>query len=100
MWAMSKLTQSTKGKTCIRCGSPDAYSCHYNGPMQHAYGKGRGIKCHDIATAEFCHECDQRFSEGSTFREQWESRWERSEEFLHWIMMTNIRRIKDGDLHE
>jgi len=62
-----------------------------------SYGKGRGIKCNDLATAEFCYECDQRFSEGS-IDPIWESKWERSEEFLHWIMMTNIRRVKAGVL--
>ena len=101
---MSKLTQSSKGKTCIACGAPSAYSCHYNGPRQHDFGKGRSKKGHDIGTAEFCHDCDNVFSEGSyspvnhPVHVAWISKWDRSEMFMYWIMMTNIRRFKDGDL--
>jgi len=93
---MSKLTESSKGKTCIRCGAPDAYACHYNGPRQHLYGKGRGIKCHDTMTAEFCYNCDQDFSEGSMMPQWNDSKWERSEEFLNYIGLTNIRRYEEG----
>ena len=92
---MSKITESTRGKTCIRCGAPDAYACHYNGTYQHQYGKGRGIKCHDIATADFCHACDQIFTEGVN---PFESMDERDAQFLHYITLTNIRRFNDGDL--
>jgi len=91
---MSKLTKASKGTDCICCGAPDAYSCHYNGQRQHIYGKGRGIKCHDMATAEFCYDCDQDFIEGSMGH--WTTKDERSEAFLHFIMLTNIRRFKDG----
>ena len=94
---MSKITKSTKGKSCIKCENPDATSSHYNGSRQHSYGKGRGIKCDDLMTAEFCHKCDQKFTEGSTCL-RWASKWERSEEFLRWICLTNIRRIEEGDL--
>lgn len=94
---MSKITQGAKGSNCIRCGKPDAYACHYNGPRQHAYGKGRGKKCHDLASAEFCYECDQIFTEGSQITGCL-NKWERSEEFHYWIMLTNIRRYKEGRL--
>ena len=93
---MSKITESARGKTCIRCGGHDAYACHYNGQRQFQYGKGMGTKAHDMATAEFCHACDQIFTEGST--EKWANQDERSEEFLHWILMTNIRRFVSGCL--
>ena len=93
---MSKLTKSSEGKICIRCERIGAYSCHYNGPRQHDYGKGRGIKANDLMTAEFCMLCDSDFSEGSIG--VWINKWERSEEFNHWINMTNIRRLKDGDI--
>ena len=94
---MSKLTDSAKGKDCIRCNAPDAYACHLNGPRQHAYGKGRGKKCHDLMSAEFCYKCDQEFTEGST-SPMWKDKWERSEEFHFWIGMTNIRRFEEGRL--
>jgi len=99
---MSKLTDASNGSTCVRCGAPDAYSCHYNGPRQHAYGKGRAIKCSDMATAEFCKRCDDVFVEGSyaTHKEAegWRDVNDRSEWFLHWIMVTNIRRAREGVL--
>ena len=91
---MSKLTESSRGKVCIKCGGHGAYSCHYSGPRQHDYGKGRGIKANDLMTAEFCMLCDNEFSEGSTGR--WINKWERSEEFLHYIALTNIRRLRGG----
>lgn len=94
---MSKLTKSSKGMDCIRCGAPDAYSCHYNGARAHSYGKGRGIKCHDLATADLCHRCDMEFSEG-IMPTNCNTKWERSEEFLNLIMLTNIRRVRDGIL--
>lgn len=95
--SMSKLTQASKGSTCINCGNDNAYSCHYNGPRQMDYGKGRGIKADDLATAELCHSCDQIFTEGSTVP-ACENKWERSEMFLHLIMLTNIRRFKEGTI--
>jgi hypothetical protein len=94
--AMSKLTAASKGSTCIKCEAPGAYACHINGPRQHSLGKGRGIKADDLMTAEFCHSCDQEFSEGSMMKRWNFNRWERSEEFLFWISMTNVRRLKNG----
>ena len=93
---MSKITESARGKTCIRCGGHDAYACHYNGQHQHTFGKGMGIKCHDLASAEFCHTCDQIFSEGRY--ENFLNDCEREEQWFKWIMLTNIRRYTGGVL--
>ena len=94
---MSKLTESARGKNCIKCGAPNAYACHFNGVRQHSFGKGRGVKCSDMASAEFCHRCDQQFTEGSQ-DERWMNKWERSEEFLFYVTLTNIRRYEEGRL--
>lgn len=91
---MSAFTDKSKGLDCIRCGAPDAYSCHYSGQYQHLYGKGRGIKCHDIATAELCYNCDNLFYEGVS--DQFESKQDKNLQFHHLIMLTNIRRIANG----
>lgn len=92
---MSKITAHAKDMPCINCGKEgETRACHYNGVRQHDFGKGRGIKASDEATAEFCHECDQRFTEGST-DEMWANKWERSEEFMFWVIMTAIRRSKE-----
>jgi hypothetical protein len=93
---VSKLTSKTKGHNCIRCGSPDAYACHYNGIRQHSFGKGRGIKANNLMTAEFCYHCDQLYTEGSTVG--FDDKVDRSEQFMFWVSMTNIARISRGDL--
>ena len=94
---MSRLTQSAKGKSCIRCGKNDeTRAAHFNGTYQHQYGKGRGIKGHDIVTAELCHACDQMFTEGST--SGFTSKDDRDAQFLHLVCMTNIRRFNCGVL--
>jgi hypothetical protein len=91
-----KLMQSAKGQSCINCGKNNDTICarHYNGLRQYRLGKGRGIKCDDLATAELCDECDQLFSEGRS--QKWADKVERSEEFLLLIAETNIRRVKNG----
>ena len=94
---MSKITRAAKDVPCIRCGNPNSTASHYNGPRQHAFGKGRGRKCSDIQSAEFCHKCDQEFIEGSTAL-RWEDKWHRSEEFLFWVGLTNIRRYEENRL--
>jgi hypothetical protein len=92
---VSKLTNAAKGQSCIKCGAPDAYFCHLNGPRQHSYGKAKGIKGHDLIGADFCYKCDQEFTEGSMLP-KWINKWERSEEFLHWCMLTILRRVEQG----
>lgn len=96
MTKQSKITKSANGKTCINCGGYNAYACHYNGTYQHQYGKGRGIKAHDMASAELCHQCDQIFTEGST--KGFIDKIDRDCQFLHLIMLTNIRRFDSGVL--
>jgi hypothetical protein len=47
-------------------------------------------------SAEFCYRCDQEFTEGSMLPRWNGNKWERSEEFMYWIGMTNIRRFEEG----
>lgn len=90
---MSKLTELARNEDCIRCGKTgETRACHYCGYRQHTYGKGRGIKCDDLLTAHFCQDCDDLFSEKSYHLWPGGSKSvDRSEQFLHWIMMTRIR---------
>ena len=82
---------------CVRCGSTGTTrGCHYNGQRQHTYGKGRSIKCHPLMTAEFCMICDALFQEGSVSKDDGPMRDTYSEDFLHWIAMTNISRVARG----
>ena len=80
-------------RPCIRCGKPgETRRCHYNGFRAHDYGKGMRRKPSDLAVAEFCHECDQLFSEANYHKWTGGSKdIERSEEFLYHIIMTAIR---------
>ena len=89
------FTNKSKGNTCINCGAPDAYAAHYNGIWQHAFGKGRGIKCNDLATADFCKKCDDQHSEGVNI---YSSNEERDQMWFKFIMLTNFRRLDNGVL--
>lgn len=91
---MTALRKLAKDQQCIRCGNSFGVCLrHYNGFRAHRLGKGRGIKCHDMAGAEFCNECDADFSEANYHKWDGGSKSiERSEEFLFWCLMTNIRR--------
>ncbi len=97
------ITKSANGQPCIRCGNEDGTICarHYNGLRQHSYGKGRGIKCHDIITAELCNSCDALFTEGVNHTHDGERAGKsihRSEAFQHLILLTIISRLERGDL--
>ena len=91
---MTNLRKLADGMPCVRCGLVGE-TClrHYNGFRAHSYGKGRGIKCSDIAAAEMCQACNDLFDEKNYHLWPGGSKSiERSEEFLHYCMMTNIRR--------
>ena len=93
------ITQSAKDTPCVRCGSTgNVCARHYNGLRQHQYGKGRGIKASDLASADLCDECDAEFTEGVNIidGERAGKSIARSEEFLHLCMLSNIRRYQDG----
>jgi hypothetical protein len=91
-----KYLNDAKNYPCIRCGKDgETRGCHYNGIRQHQYGKGRGIKCADNMIADFCQSCDDLLSEKNyPLWEGGSKSIERSEEFLHWIAMTAIRRLE------
>ena len=88
-----KYLNAAEDSFCVRCSSEvrPAVACHYTGLRQHDYGKGRGVKCHDICTADLCDECHGYFD-----RPEINKSIEASEEFLHYIMLTIIRRVQNG----
>ena len=88
-----KYLDGAEGQSCVRCGSADesVVSCHYTGLRQHHYAKGRSVKCHDICIADLCSQCHKYFDQPKTHKSI-----EASEEFLHYIMLTILRRIEDG----
>lgn len=95
IWRSRKYLDAAEGQSCVRCGKQDGtiVGCHYTGLRQHTYGKGRGIKCSDAATADLCMECHAYFDQP-----QQRKSVDASEEFLHCIMLTIIRRLADKKL--
>lgn len=85
------LMSDAAGKSCVRCGADDGTirACHYEGLRQHTYGKGMAEKGHNLMTAYLCAACDRHFA----LRKRSKS-VEDSEEFLHWIAVTNIDRAE------
>ena len=54
---LTKLLRSRKDRPCADCGLPGTDNAHYTGLRQHWFGKGRGIKGHDLMTAYLCRKC-------------------------------------------
>ena len=92
-WRSKKYTDAANGESCVRCGAAETVvACHYTGLRQMSYGKGRSIKCSDVATADLCADCHIWLDTPKR------KSIERSEEFLHLIILTQIRRLADGVL--
>ncbi len=95
-----KLLAAAENESCVRCGSYEGVcSAHYTGFRQHLYGKGRGIKCSDLMSAYLCRKCHDwfdLFGDGSLNDD--ETSAGNSEDFLHCIALTNIRRLEQGAL--
>ena len=92
----SLLRRSAKGQACVFCGARDGtvVACHYTGQRQHLYGKGKSIKGHDCLTADLCVRCHAYFDQPTNDK----TKDERSEEFLHCIALTLVRRMQRGVL--
>ena len=98
MISKRKLSEHARQNSCIRCGLDNDFGIsHYNGYLSHQFGKGRGIKCDHMATADFCFKCDLKYSEINYGKYEGGSKSiDRSECFLKWILLTNIRRNESG----
>jgi hypothetical protein len=86
------LRRAARDNICVRCFRGNStVGCHYTGLRQHDYGKGKGIKCTDLAIADLCNDCHRYFDVDIVYKSI-----DKSEEFLHCIMLTIIRRHKEG----
>ena len=95
-----KYTQAAEGQTCIRCGSMHGVClAHYTGQRQHQYGKGRGIKGHDVIGADLCsggdNTCHEYFDQYK-WKDDGLTEDQASEEFLHLCALTLVRRVQHG----
>lgn len=102
-----KLLDAANGKSCVNCGTRDGtvVAAHLTGYRAHQYGKGRGIKPHDICTADLCMKCHAAFDkykasefDASNPDESFMAKIDQSEQFLHCILLTIIRRIDEGEI--
>jgi hypothetical protein len=81
---------------CVRCGSrKGVVLCHYTGVRRQAYGGGYGIKVHDLMGAHLCQQCHL---EMDTLSRDKARKWEHSEEFQHYVLMTILRLAGSGAL--
>jgi len=104
-----KYLRGAEEQSCVRCGKKDRtiVAAHYTGLRSHIYGKGTGTKCHDVLSADLCHECHQFFDNPEVsslythrterIRHYWKI--EMSEEFLNCVALTLIRRCEQGIIY-
>lgn len=92
IWRSRTYLDAAAGKQCVRCGAQNGTTvpAHYTGLRQHTYGKGYGEKCSDITTADLCMSCHTYFDQP-----QQRKSVEASEDFLHCIVLTVLRRLRD-----
>lgn len=93
--------------TCIKCGNPGASLCHYTGPRQHHYGKGRSQKCSDLMGADLCDDCHHQYDNYAVSEIEHvcdyhnhtieTKKYLYSEEFQHYALLSIHRRLEYGD---
>ena len=102
-----KYLRGAEGQSCTRCNTNDGtiVAAHYQGLRSHLYGKGTGTKVHDVLVADLCCKCHEYFDSpnlGLTHNTEHNRNWkktEMSEEFLHCVALTILRRVYDGILY-
>ena len=92
-----KLLRYAKGASCVKCGREDStvVAAHYFGARRHSYGGGMGIKVHDFLCAHLCAVCHR---EMDVLCRDKEGKWLHSEEFQHYILLTQIRLFLEDKL--
>jgi hypothetical protein len=90
-----RLREAARDQSCVRCGRRDGtiVLAHYFGPRRSWYGGGMSIKGHDLIGAHLCSACHTYMD--TTGRSK-ESRWNHSEEFLHYCVLTILRLVERG----
>jgi hypothetical protein len=84
------LRTCAKDQPCVRCKRQDGsvVLAHYTGVRRLDYGGGFGVKVNDLIGAHLCAGCHKHFDQLSRSKA---SRWEHSEEFLHYCVLTILR---------
>ena len=99
-----KILSAAEGQACVHCGVRDdtIVAAHYQGLRSQIFGKGKGIKPHDLCVADLCAKCHYEFDNSianplqgnlSNAGDPYLRKIDLSEQFLFNILMTLIRRI-------
>lgn len=95
-----KYLAAAQGEGCVNCGTNDGtvVAAYYQGLRSQAFGKVTGIKPHDVLVADLCARCHRKFDNYMTspFEEKYMRGIDHSEQFMFAVLMTMIRRIKQG----
>jgi hypothetical protein len=98
-----QLREGGRDQSCVNCGALDGtvVGAHYQGIRSHIFGKGKGIKPHDLLVADLCRTCHAEFDagEGSYVADPLQRKIDLSERFLFCVMLTLLRRVYDGVLY-
>jgi hypothetical protein len=96
------MLQAAEGQACVNCGARDGtvVAAHYQGMRGHIFGKGKGIKPHDLCIADLCAKCHSAFdkSDVSLVKDPYMRKIDHSELFLFCVMQTLIRRVRQDVL--
>ena len=91
------LRALAQGQRCVRCNRDDetVVLAHYTGARRLAYGGGFGRKVADLAGAHLCARCHLEMDQLSRDKAR---KWDHSEEFLHYCMLTILRLADQGEI--
>jgi hypothetical protein len=95
---IQKIRDAANGQTCIvpGCGcTVGVVTAHYSGVRRGSFGGGLGMKVHDLVSA---HLCQQHHTEQDTLNRDKDKRWENSEVFEFYCLLTIIRLYEQGVL--
>lgn len=92
---MSKLREAARDESCVACLKNDGtvILAHYTGTRRYAFDGGFGAKVHDLVAADLCARCHVEMD--CLLRDK-AKRWEHSELFLYYCMLTILKRAQSG----
>lgn len=93
---IQKLRDAARDQTCIvpGCGCvTGVVTAHYSGVRRGSFGGGLGAKVHDLVSA---HLCQTHHFEMDTGNRSKEARWENSETFEFYCLLTLLRLYEQG----
>ena len=112
-----KYLRAAKDQSCIYCGCNDGtvVACHYQGIRSDAFGRGTGIKAHDILVAHLCAKCHALFDSYEVMSDtdfnslkaqvngcdatEFIKKLIHSEELMFRILLTIVRGVHNGDIN-